>query len=155
MRTDFEETLQKIDEELGVNSVTEDSVSIPVTVDAPFENPLARDPVSLMGSAQVVKSEGPTQPIGPILLPDSRESPQKEKKGKGNGPKPIEQGTWVRLTRATKNPNKEAEVRGSEFRREPIQNADPRPSKCPNSSQDDVLCSILAAVADAQPCRTP
>lgn len=66
-----------------------------------------------------------------------------EKKGSVNGPKPKEQGTWVRLPRAIKNPNKETDVRGTEIRREPIQVTDPQPSKRISASQDDVVCVLF------------
>ena len=46
MMMEFEKTLKKIDEELGLNSETEYLVSIPVPVDAQFEIPVARDSVS-------------------------------------------------------------------------------------------------------------
>ena len=46
MMMEFEETLKKIDEELGLNSETEYLVSIPVPVDAQFEIPVVRDSVS-------------------------------------------------------------------------------------------------------------
>ena len=95
MIVEFEETLKRIDEELGINSETEDLVSIPVLVDAPFEFPMARDSVSHTILAQLVKSDGIAQSIGPIVLPNSVGSPQREKKGNINGPKPQEQGIWV------------------------------------------------------------
>lgn len=155
MMADFEETLQKIDDELGLNSAAEDSVSILVTIDAPLEIPSARDSVSHSISTQLLKPEGKDHPIGPILLPNSVESPQAKKKGLATGLKPKEQGTWVRIPRATKTPNKDADVRGTEGRRDPIQTTDPRPSKCLNASQDAVLCTLPAAVADVQPRRKP
>lgn len=46
MMMELEETLKKIDEELGLNSETEYLVSIPVPVDAQFEIPVVRDSVS-------------------------------------------------------------------------------------------------------------
>ena len=59
------------------------------------------------------------------------------------------------LPRAIKNPNKEVDVRGIDIRREPIQSADPRPSKRLNASQENVLCSLPVTVVDVQPRRTP
>nr|POF05227.1 hypothetical protein CFP56_68483 [Quercus suber] len=98
MTTAFEETLQKIDEEIGLNTEKEereDLVSIPESTTAPFEILVARNATSHINPTQLVKPEGKAQPIGSILLSDSVESPPEKKKGKSTGSKPKEQGTWI------------------------------------------------------------
>lgn len=84
MMTEFEEILLKIDEELGLNYVSKDSVSIPVPVDAPFENLIARDSESNTISAQLGKPDGIAYPIGPLILSDLVGSSLMEKKGSAN-----------------------------------------------------------------------
>jgi len=145
----------KIDVELGLNKGKGDAVSLPEPTIDPAEIFIAWEATPHIEPTRLVKPEGKAQPNGSILLPSSVGSPLAEKKEKSTSQKPKEQGTWVRLPRPTKIPIKGADDCVVETKREPIQKADPRPSKHQNTSEDDVLCSIPAAVAVVQPRRKP
>lgn len=105
--------------------------------------------------AQLVRTEDKAHFFKPITLVDSMGSLKAEKKSNLSGSKPKEQGTWVRYTRVTKTSGQVPKVLSTEVRREALHTIDPCPHKRQNVSQDEVLYTILVAVADVQPRWTP
>lgn len=98
MIPDFEETLQKIDEELCVNPIVEDAVSKPIIGHESFEFQLVWKSTPLTDGAQLERTEDKAHSFKPTTLAETMGSPKAEKKSKVSRPKPKEQGMWIRYT---------------------------------------------------------
>nr|POE61475.1 hypothetical protein CFP56_37779 [Quercus suber]POF24230.1 hypothetical protein CFP56_12645 [Quercus suber] len=112
LRPEFEETLRKIDEEIGVTSVMDAAVSKSVKGRESFESQTVWESTPLSDVAQQGITEEKAHLIKPTILAAPAGSPKKEKQ---NGIKPKEQGTWVRYTRLTKADGKVPEAYPPEF----------------------------------------